>query len=380
MKYYIVAGEKSGDLHAANLMKALKAEDARAEFRGIGGDRMAEQGLEGIYHIRDTAMMLFSDVVKHFFRIRRILRHTQRDAVAWQPDVVILVDYGGFNLQLAKYTKAHGLTNFYYIAPKVWAWRQQRALRIKKLIDRVFSIIYFEPEFYRKFDFNRVDYVGNPVYDALKDFAPDPDFRQKYGLEGDRLIAVLPGSRKSEVRNMLAIMLEIRSQFPEHRFVVAGVDELEDAHYQLAAQAGILVIKGATYDLLHHAEAAVVTSGTATLETAILQVPQVVCYRMGKLTYQVGKWLVKVRWISLVNLLNQKETVRELIQDELNAEQLTLSLQKVLGQDRARILREYAELKDKIATKGASAETARLMYAYLTQAHPAWGSLSRPQG
>lgn len=368
MKYYIVAGEKSGDLHAANLMKALKVEDPEAQFRGIGGDKMAEHGLEGLYHIRDTAMMLVFDVVRHFFRIRRILRHTQRDAVAWQPDVVILVDYGGFNLQMAKHTKSQGLTNFYYIAPKVWAWRQSRALRIKKLIDRVFSIIYFEPEFYQKFGYDRVDYVGNPVYDALKDFTPDPDFRQNHELTGAKLIAVLPGSRKSEVSHMLSIMLEIRNTFSDYRFVVAGVDELDDSQYDLARQMGIRVIKGATYDLLYESEAAIVTSGTATLETAILNVPQVVCYRMGKISYQIIKRLVKVPWISLVNLLNQKGTVRELIQDELNAEELAKALQKILGQDRNRILEEYAELRDKIATKGASTQAAKLMYAYLAEA------------
>ena len=367
MKYYLVAGEKSGDLHASNLMKELKKLDANASFKGLGGDKMIQQGLQADHHIKETAVMMFLDVVKNLRRIAKIMSSTKHEILSWNPDVVILVDYGGFNLRLAKYTKRKGFTNFYYISPKIWAWRQGRALQIKKYIDQVFSIIHFEKAFYTEHGVDRVTYVGNPVCDAVKAFEPASGFDREHRLDHRRVIAVLPGSRKSEVTHMLSIMLEVKDHFPDHTFVVAGVDELDDQYYEPAHQAGIKVIKGRTYDLLHIAEAAVVTSGTATLETAMLKVPQVVCYKMGKASYMVVRSIVKVKYISLVNLLNDKATVKELIQDDFNALNLIGELNHVLGDRRQAILDDYDLLEKKISTRGASLQTAESMWHLLNR-------------
>lgn len=367
MKYYIVAGEKSGDLHAANLMKALSALDKQAEFRGFGGDFMQKAGLELVLHYQKMAFMGFFEVLKQLPAIRKYLALCKKDLLKWQPDVVILVDYAGFNLRIAKFAKKKNIKTFYYISPKIWAWNTGRVKSIKKYIDRMFVILHFEQAFYQRFSY-RVDYVGNPLYDEIQKFSPTTDFRPKNNLGDKPIIALLPGSRVQEVTKMLAPMLQISAHFPAYRWCVAGVSSLPSTCYQAAFDQKIPVIYDQTYDLLNNATAALVTSGTATLETALFQVPQVVCYKTGTISYHISKWLIKVPYISLVNLLADKEVVKELIQTEFTPENLKKELELVLTQKKESILREYRLLAQKIATPGASQKAAELMVEALSTA------------
>ncbi|GAA4837568.1 lipid-A-disaccharide synthase [Algivirga pacifica] len=368
MRYYLIAGERSGDLHAANLMKALKEQDPQAEFRCWGGDEMEKAGGELVTHYREMAFMGFVEVVKNIFKIKAFLKQCKKDILAYQPDVVIMVDYAGFNLKIAAFAKQKGIKTFYYISPKIWAWNQGRAHKIKRIVDRMFVIMPFEKEFYKRFDYE-VDYVGNPLLDAIAQFQPNPDFHEKNKLSPDKpVIAILPGSRKQEVKDMLATMLTIRGKYDQkYQLVVAGVDNLPAELYKEAQEQQMKVIYNQTYDLLAHAEAAVVTSGTATLETALFEVPEVVCYRLSALQYSLVKLLIKVNHISLVNIIAGKEVVKELIQDEFNTTRLTEELDKVLGQNRERILADYKELKQLIHTEGASERAASLMVSYLKE-------------
>lgn len=365
MKYYIIAGEKSGDLHAANLMKELSKRDTEAEFRCWGGDKMKEAGGKLVHHYKETAFMGLMEVLRNLTEILGLLRECKRDIVAHQPDVLILVDFAAFNLPIAKFAKKKGFRVFYYISPKVWAWNQKRALKIKKYVDRLFVIMHFEKAFYKKYDYE-VDYVGNPLFDEISTFNPNPNFIAENKLTDKPIIAVLPGSRRQEVRNMLTVMLEIAPKFPDYQFVIAGVDSLKVVLYEPAIMQDIPVIFNQTYDLLAHAKAALVTSGTATLETALFDVPQVVCYKTSPLTYHVAKRLIKVKYISLVNLIADKEVVKELIQKELNAANLEKELNKLL-QNPAQLHRDYADMRKKIETEGCSKRTAELMTQYLAQ-------------
>ena len=363
MRYYIVAGEKSGDLHASNLMREITKRDHEATFRCWGGEKMQEAGGDLVHHYKETAFMGFMEVIRNLPEIFGLLRECKRDIQAYQPDVLILVDFAAFNLPVAKFAKKKGFRVFYYISPKIWAWNQKRALKIKKYVDRMFVIMHFEKAFYKKFDY-QVDYVGNPLFDAISAFTPDPNFREDNKLSEKPIIAVLPGSRKQEVRNMLSIMLEIAPKFSEYQFVIAGVTSLDIALYEPAIMQDFQVIFNKTYDLLANAKAALVTSGTATLETALFNVPQVVCYKTSPLTYWVAKRLVKVDYISLVNLIADKEVVKELIQHELNPKQLTQELEKILNTPE-KMLKDYAEMRSKIQTEGTSKRTADLMMKYL---------------
>ncbi|MEM1136729.1 MAG: lipid-A-disaccharide synthase, partial [Bacteroidota bacterium] len=284
MKYYLIAGEKSGDLHAANLIKHLKKYDNQAVFRGWGGEEMEAAGLDLVKHYKETAFMGFLEVFLNLHKISGFIKLCKKDIAAWQPDVVILVDYAGFNLRIARFAKGAGFTVYYYISPKLWAWGQKRALKIKKYVDRLFAIMYFEKEFYKKFDYNNVDYVGNPVLDAVSNFKPDKNFLEKNQLIQKPIIAILPGSRKQEVTNILHKTLALQKRFPTYQFVIAGVSQLPEAVYQSAKEKNISVIFDQTYNLLSYAEAAIVTSGTATLETAMFYVPQVVVYQTSKIT------------------------------------------------------------------------------------------------
>jgi lipid-A-disaccharide synthase len=277
------------------------------------------------------------------------------------------VDYAGFNMRIAKFAKARGIRVFYYISPKVWAWNQKRAYKIKALVDRMFVIFPFEQDFYRQYDYT-VDYVGNPLLDAIAAFSPDPTFRQAHGLDGRPIIALLPGSRKQEVEKMLDVMLTVKAHFPGYQFVVAAVTNLPASFYEgLAAQYGISVVYDKSYDLLSQATAALVTSGTATLETALFRVPQVVCYRLSQISYQITKRLIRVKYISLVNLIAEREVVPELIQDALNPQRLHAELAAIVpgGASRETQLAGYREIAQKMGTAGASATAARLMVGYL---------------
>lgn len=367
MKYYLVAGEASGDLHGANLMKALKERDADAEFRFYGGDLMRAQGGTLVKHYADMAFMGFVEVLANLRKILKNLKACKADISAWQPDVVILIDFPGFNLKIAQYAKGEGFKTCYYISPKVWAWNQKRVLKIKRVVDHLFCILPFEVDFYKKWGM-KVDYVGNPLLDAIAAFKPDVGFLQKHKLENKRIIALLPGSRKQEINRLLPDMLAVTANFPDHQFVIAGAPSFKPEYYQqfLNGQ-NIPVVFNATYDLLSHAEAAIVASGTATLETALFHVPQVVVYKGGAISIAIGRMVISVKYISLVNLIMDAPVVKELIQEDCNPQQITAELQPLLsgGIRRDKMLTDYEALDQLMGHPGASARTADLIIDYL---------------
>ncbi|HEX8350249.1 MAG TPA: lipid-A-disaccharide synthase, partial [Hymenobacter sp.] len=280
MKYYLIAGERSGDFHASHLMRELRRQDADANFRCWGGDMMEAQGGELVHHYQEMAIMGFLEAATSILKFRRYLKECQRDLLEYRPDVLILVDYAGFNLRVAKFAKQHGIKVFYYISPKIWAWNQSRVHTVKALVDRMFVILPFESEFYQRFGYD-VDYIGNPTADAVAEHKGDVDFRVRNQIPPDKpIIAVLPGSRKQEIESMLYVMLSILPPFLDYQFVIAAVSNLDPNYYQNFQRGqNISIVFDQTFDLLHHADAAMVTSGTATLETALFDVPQVVCYR-----------------------------------------------------------------------------------------------------
>ena len=367
MKYYIIAGEASGDMHAANLMTEIKLRDHQAEFRCWGGDRMQAAGATLVRHYRDLAFMGFTEVIMNLRTILKNIRFCKSDIQEWKPDVVILVDYPGFNLRIAGFAKQQGIKTFYYISPQVWAWKQSRVYQIKKVVDRMFVILPFEKEFYNRFDYP-VDFVGHPLLDEIEKFSKGDEWLKKNNLAGSPVIALLPGSRKQEVETMLPLMLTLVDRFPDARFAIGTAPSLPAAFYrQMIGNKNVALIENQTYDLLNHADAALVTSGTATLETALFGVPEVVCYKGGKVSYMIARSLVKVKYISLVNLIMDKEVVKELIQDELNAKQLYEELKSLLeDKEKAAIMKqEFHALREKLGGHGASSKTAALMVQYL---------------
>jgi len=367
MKYYLIAGERSGDTHAAHLLRELKSEDPAADFRYWGGDLMEAEGGHLVRHYRELAVMGFWETATSLLKFRRYLKECQADILAYKPEVLILVDYGGFNLRMAAWAKAHGIRVFYYISPKIWAWNQGRVEKIKALVDKMFVILPFEPEFYQRFDY-KVDYIGNPTADEVAEFQSDPEFMTRHGLDPDRkIIAVLPGSRKQEIEEMLHEMLAVLPAFQDYQFVVAGVTNLDRAYYAHFERNGIKIVFNQAYDLLSRASAALVTSGTATLETALFGVPQVVCYRTSGLTYMIGKAVIKVPYISLVNLIVGHTVVEEYIQGNFTARNLLDELKRLLT-DEAYIAKQkagYAELRDKLGQHNAARQAAALMINYL---------------
>ncbi|AIZ64405.1 lipid-A-disaccharide synthase [Hymenobacter sp. DG25B] len=367
MKYYLIAGERSGDMHAANLMRELKQQDPQAEFRAWGGDMMAAQGAELVHHYQEMAIMGFLEAATSLLKFRGYLKECERDLLAYKPDVVILVDYGGFNMRVAKFAKAAGLKVFYYISPKIWAWNQSRGHKIKQLVDRMFVILPFEQEFYKRFEY-KVDYIGNPTADVVADHQPSPDFYQRNNLDPNRpIIAVLPGSRKQEIEEMLFEMTAIIPPFMDYQFLVAGVDNLDANYYANFERNNVRILFNQTYDILSHAKAAMVTSGTATLETALFDVPQVVCYRTSAVSYVISKAVIKVPYISLVNLIAEKEVVKELIQGEFNSRKLVQELKKITADEVfiARQKADYAELREKLGRNNSAKKAAELMVGYL---------------
>ena len=367
MKYYFIAGERSGDTHAAHLLRELQGQDPAADFRYWGGDQMQAVGGHLVRHYRELAVMGLWETVSSLLKFRGLLKECQRDILEYRPDVLILVDYGGFNLRMAAWAKTHGVKVFYYISPKIWAWNQGRVEKIKVLVDRMFVILPFEEEFYQRFDY-KVDYIGNPTADEVAAFRPDPEFMTRHGLSSDRpLIAVLPGSRKQEIEEMLHEMLAVLPAFQNYQFVVAGVSNLDPVYYQHFERNGIKLVFDQAYDLLARASAALVTSGTATLETALFDVPQVVCYRTSSLTYLIGKAVIKVPYISLVNLIVGREVVAEFIQNKFTARYLLDELKRLLTDEQyiARQRTGYAELRQKLGQHSAARQAAALMVGYL---------------
>ena len=360
MKYYIIAGEASGDLHASNLIRSIKSLDPQAKFRAWGGDLMQAQGAELVKHYRDLAFMGFAEVARNIHTIFNNLRFAKKDILDYQPDALILVDYPGFNLRIARFAHSHGFKVFYYISPQVWAWKQSRVFTIRKVVNKMLVILPFEQAFYQKFGVS-VAFVGHPLLDALSDFSRDINFCQRNRLCTKPIIALLPGSRKQEIRKKLPVMLKITKHFAEYQFVVACAPSVELSFYeQFTDNYGVKLLSGQTYQLLAHAQAALVTSGTATLETALFKVPQVVCYKANPISYHIARRLVKVKYISLVNLIMNRVVVKELIQHELEPERLKTELKAILnGHERATILDEYEQLREKLGGPGASLRAAR---------------------
>lgn len=369
MKYYIIAGEASGDLHASNLMKEIVKEDETAEFRFWGGDLMSAVGGQLVRHYKDLAFMGFLEVVKNLGTILKNIRFCKQDVLAYQTDVLILVDYPGFNLRIAKWAKKQGIKVFYYISPQIWAWHSSRVHGIKASVDKMFVILPFEKAFYKKYDYE-VDFVGHPLLDVTEHYEANPDFRTKNGLSEKPIIALFPGSRKQEISRMLAGMLEMVNHFPDYQFVVAGAPSQAISFYEpiLAAATAnnVSLVTQQSYDLLKHAVAALVTSGTATLETALFRVPQVVCYRGNSINYFLAKRLINVKYISLVNLIVDHPLVKELIQADFNVEELKTSLSNILEKKEAQNLAKgYEDLVAQLGQSGASQRTAKQMVSYL---------------
>lgn len=368
MKYYIIAGERSGDLHGSNLVKAIRKHDPGAVFRGLGGDYLRRAGVELFVHYAAFAVMGFVEIFINLIKISAYLRKCGKDILAFQPDVLILIDYAGFNRQMARFGKRNKIKVFYYITPKVWAWNQNRAYRLKATVDRMFVILPFEKDFYKKFDWE-VDYVGNPVLDAVKAHQPASDFLAKAKLTGHGpVIALLPGSRRQEVLNTMPVLCEVVSRFPEYQFAVATVNNLDNSLYDpFKAFVNVRLVEEDTYNLLQHAHAAIVTSGTATLETALFKVPQVVVYKAQKLTYYLAKMVIRVKYISLVNLIADEEVVKELIQDAAQPDIISGELQRLTADDpyRDRIRTRYDRIIATLDTGSASENAARLIVEYL---------------
>ena len=366
MKYYIIAGEASGDLHASNLMTEIKRKDAKAEFRGCGGDLMKKQGAVLLKHYRSMAFMGFVEVAVNLRKVLGNITQCKKDILEYQPDAIVLVDYPGFNLRIADFAHEKGFKVFYYISPQVWAWKRGRIRRIKKSVDKMLVILPFEEEFYKRYGVN-VTYVGNPLLDELAKFgtANRSMFLRRNSLgEKREIIALLPGSRKQEVKRMLPIMLEVVPHFPDYQFVVAGVSSLDKSLYKkIMGNKDAFLVENQTYELLQNSSAAVVTSGTATLETALFTVPEVVCYKSTGISYLLAKWMIKVKFISLVNLVMDKEVVKELIQCELKKDSIVDELDKLLHNSKRQrqLLEDYDELKDRLGNAGASQNAATII-------------------
>ncbi|HWD90382.1 MAG TPA: lipid-A-disaccharide synthase [Mucilaginibacter sp.] len=366
MKYYLVAGEASGDLHGANLMKTLKQKDPQAEFRFFGGDKMFAEGGELVKHYADMAYMGFIEVVANIRTISRNLKSCKEDIVAWRPDVLVLIDFPGFNLRIAEAAKKADIMVCYYISPKVWAWNQKRVLKIKRIVDHLFCILPFEVDFYKSWGME-VDYVGNPLLDAVSAFRPDANFRNKHGLGDDKIIALLPGSRKQEISRILPDMVASAKNFPGYRFVVAGAPSFQAAYYgEYLKDSGISIVFDSTYDLLNNAWAAVVASGTAVLETALFNVPQVAVYKSSPISITIARLVIKVKFITLVNLIMDKMVVKELIQQDCNPQKISDELKLVIENQgsRQQMLTDYRILHEKMGKSGASARTAELIWQY----------------
>ncbi len=369
MKYYIIAGEASGDLHGSNLMKSLKSKDPHAEFRLWGGDLMHKVGGTLVKHYRDLAFMGFLEVAKNLGTILKNITFCKDDIARYQPDVLILIDYPGFNLRIAEFAHNLGIKVVYYISPQLWAWKEGRVKTIRKYVDEMLVILPFEKDFYRKHHVD-VHFVGHPLLDAISNL-PQIDvesFKSQNGLNSKEIIALLPGSRKQEVEKMLQVMLSVRPFFPEYQFVIAGAPSLPQEFYQRYVDENVHFVSNKTYDLLRCSRAALVTSGTATLETALLNIPEVVCYKSSTISYEIGKRVVKnIEYISLVNLIMNREVVKELIQKDLNTANLVEQLQLVLGGNRDRILADYEELRTVLGGSGASDQAAELVISAVSK-------------
>ncbi len=365
MKYYIIAGEASGDLHGSNLMKALYKEDASADIRFWGGDLMQDTGGTLVKHYKELAFMGFAEVVMNLKTILNNIKICKRDIEKFKPDVIIFIDYPGFNMRIAKWAKIRGIKTHYYIAPQIWAWKENRIQAVKRDFDKLFVILPFEKDFFEVKHHFPVDFVGHPLIDAIHNRTKTNEtaFRKENHLDDKPIIALLPGSRKQEIAKMLSVMLSITEDFPEYQFVIAGAPS-QDYHFyeQFLTNKSVKFISNKTYDLLSLSTAALVTSGTATLETALFKVPEVVCYKGSWASYQIAKRIITLKYISLVNLIMDEEVVTELIQDNFNKKTLKKELSKLLEPNyRKTLLEKYDDLESKLGGIGASEKTAKLI-------------------
>ncbi|GJM30735.1 MAG: lipid-A-disaccharide synthase [Cyclobacteriaceae bacterium] len=368
MKYYLIAGERSGDLHGSHLVRELRLRDPSAEIRCWGGDQMEQAGAELIVHYKNLSFMGIWEVFRNLLTIKKYMDFCKKDLLQNKPDVLVLIDYPGFNLRMAEFAYQHGIKVCYFISPKLWAWNRKRAAKVKQFVNRMYSILPFEREFYQQYDY-QVVYVGNPLVETISSFETPDDYRDTLDAGQRPVIAILPGSRKQEIESMLSIMLELVAEFPECKFVVAAVDNVPSEYYQQATEnKDVKVVINQAYELLSVSNAAVVTSGTASLETALFDVPQVVCYKTSWLTYWTGRVLIKVPYLSLVNLIAGKQVVPELIQGEYHKDNVVRHLRGLLanGSTREDQLAGYRKVKMLLGNKSASKETAKLILDYLT--------------
>ncbi len=369
MKYYIIAGEASGDLHGSNLMKGIFKEDAQAQIRFWGGDLMQSVGGSLVKHYRDLAFMGFAEVILNLRTILRNIETCKKDIIDFNPDVIIFIDYPGFNMRIAKWAKELNIKTHYYISPQIWAWKENRIKAIKRDVDKMYVILPFEKDFYEKKHHYPVEFVGHPLIDAIQNRTKtDADlFKKEHQLSDKPIIALLPGSRKQEITKMLSVMLSVVNDFPEYQFVIAGAPSQEYSFYEpFLTQSQVKFISNKTYDLLSVTHAALVTSGTATLETALFKVPEVVLYKGNWFSYQIAKRIITLKYISLVNLIMDQEVVTELIQDDCNSKRVKEELTKILKSDsRNTLLAQYDLLEQKLGGAGASDKTAHLIVSHL---------------
>ncbi|MDB0602485.1 lipid-A-disaccharide synthase [Tenacibaculum maritimum] len=364
MKYYIISGEASGDLHGSNLMKELYKQDTSAAIRFWGGDLMKQVGGTLVKHYKERAFMGFVEVLANLRKVLGLISFCKKDIADFNPDVIIFIDNSGFNLRIARWAKEAGFKTNYYISPQVWASRAGRVKDIKRDVDKMFVILPFEKEFYKQYGYE-VNFVGHPLIDAIADRkqVDEQEFRREHGLGTKDIIVLLPGSRKQEIKKMLSIMLSLIDDFPKYQFVVAGAPSQPYEFYmEFLEGKEVKFVDNRTYDLLSIANTALVASGTATLETALFKVPQVVCYKGSSISYQIAKRIITLKYISLVNLIMDKEVVKELIQHDFTKENLRMELETILkGEERARLFLEYYELEQRLGGKGASQKTAKLI-------------------
>ena len=366
MKYYLIAGEASGDLHGANLMRALAEIGPQAQFRFWGGDRMEAVGGKLIKHYRDLAFMGFWEVVTNLRTILRNIDLCKGDITAYQPAAIIFIGYPGFNIRIAKWAKRQGIPTHYYISPQIWAWKENRIKAIRRDVDAMYVILPFEKDFYEGKHQYPVHFVGHPLLDAIaarREVSMEV-FKRENGLDERPIIALLPGSRKQEIAKMLSVMLSVVGSYHPYQFVIAGAPSLGyDFYRQFIREENVHFVSGKTYDLLSHAHAALVTSGTATLETALFRVPEVVCYRGNWISYQIAKRVISLKYISLVNLIMDAPVVTELIQGDLNTRNLKVELDKLLDPAyRDKLQRDYQALRERLGNEGASRRTAQAIY------------------
>jgi lipid-A-disaccharide synthase len=366
MRYYIIAGEASGDLHGSNLIRAIHSQDDNAEVRCWGGERMQAAGATLVKHYRELAFMGFVEVLTHLRVILKNIDFCKEDILKFKPDVLVLIDYPGFNMRIAKWAKEQNMPVVYYISPQVWAWKEKRVEKIKRDVDKMLVILPFEVDFYNKWDY-KVTYVGHPLIEVVSQEKNEPS---EAPISGKPIIALLPGSRKQEIKAKLPIMLQTVAHFPNYQFVIAQAQAQPDSLYTgIIGNQKVMLVKNKTYSLLKQAAAALVTSGTATLETALFGVPQVVCYKGNPISYWLATKLIKVKYISLVNLIMDKPVVTELIQDELNEKNLVLQLNKLLHNEayKKELQQDYNTLWHKLGDNNASQQAAAEIISLMTQ-------------